>query len=430
MAVALAGVSSAQTGAPPPAAGFEFQANTNTTGAQTAPDVAARADGSFVVVWESDVSSGDDSDGTSVQVRRFAADGAPLDPAEVQVNTFTTGPQRAAAVGARPDGSFVVSWASGAVGSEDILARRFAADGTPLDPADFIANTYTSSSQSRPEVSVDAAGNFVLTWSSLGSLGNDGDGESIQARRYAADGTPLDATEFQVNTVTASNQFDPHVAFTPGGDFVVVWSTDTAVRGRRFAADGTPLDASDFDASTAGVFTFSSSVDTTSDDGFVVAWGSFAGGPEDPEIEARRFAADATPLDPTEFRVNALTAGGQIPGVVTAAPDDSFVVSFASDGSFGDDTSADSAQARQYRADGTAVEANEFQLNSYTTQAQNVPRIDILTSGDLVAVWPSQGSLGDDDDNWSVQVRRFLLRQIFADGFESGDTSAWSGTVP
>ena len=430
MVSALAGVLPAQTGAPPPPAGVEFQANTNTTGAQTAPDVAARADGSFVVVWESDVSSGDDSDGSSVQVRRFAPDGAPLDPAESQVNTLTAGPQRAAAVTARPDGSFVVTWASGAMGGEDIRARRFAADGSPLDGTDFVANTYTSGSQSRPEVSVDAIGNFVLTWSSLGSLGNDTDGDSVQARRYAADGTPLDATEFQVNTVTVSNQFDPHVAFTPGGDFVVVWSTDTAVRGRRFAADGTPLDGSDFDASTAGSFTFSSSVDTTPDDGFVVAWASFAGGPEDPEIEARRFAADATPLDPSEFRVNALTAGGQIPGEVTTAADGSFVVSFASDGSFGDDTSADSAQARSYRADGTAIEANEFQLNSYTSQAQNVPRIDILTSGDLVAVWPSQGSLGDDQDDWSVQVRRFLLRQIFADGFESGDTTAWSATVP
>jgi hypothetical protein len=410
--------------------GLEFQANTNTTGAQTAPDVAARADGSFVVVWESDVSSGDDNDGSSVQLRRFAADGAPLDPAELQVNTFTTGPQSAATVAARPDGSFVVSWASGAMGGEDIRARRFAADGTPLDPADFVANTYTTSSQSRPEVSADAAGDFVLTWSSVGSPGNDDDGSSVQARRYAADGTPLDATEFQANTVTESNQFDPHVAFTPGGDFVVVWSTDTAVRGRRFAADGTPLDAGDFDASTAGSFTFSPSVDTTPDDGFVVAWGSFAGGPQDPEIEARRFAADATPLDPGEFRVNALTAGGQIPGVVTTAPDGSFVVSFTSDGSFGDDTSADSAQARHYLPDGTAVEANEFQLNAYTTQAQNVPRVDVLPSGDLVAVWPSQGSLGDDDDDWSVQVRRFLLRQIFADGFESGDTGAWSVSVP
>ncbi len=76
--IACSQVVLAQTGAPPPPVGVEFQANINTTGAQTAPDVAARVDGSFVVVWESDVSSqgslGDDDDDWSVQVRRFALD--------------------------------------------------------------------------------------------------------------------------------------------------------------------------------------------------------------------------------------------------------------------------------------------------------------------------------------------------------------------
>ncbi len=427
--VVLAG-SPTGSDAAPPALAPEAQVNSVTSGAQTAPDVAARADGSFVVVWESDASLGDDSDDRSVQFRRYAPDGTALDPFEAQVNTLTIGFQGEAAVASRPDGSFVVAWTSGPVDGEDVRVRRFASDGTPLDAGDFIANTLVPGSQARPEIGVGAGGDFAVVWFSEGSLGNDTDGASVQARRFAADGMPLDATEFQVNTSTASNQFDPDIAVTPGGDFVIVWSSDTGVRGRRFDAAGSPLDAIDFAVSSSSVFTFSSKVDVTADDGFVVAWASFDGGPEDPEIQARRFAADATPLDPAEFQVNALSTGGQLAGNVVTAPDGSFVVSFTSDGSFGDDSSADSAQARRYRPDGSPIDATEFQLNSFTPGAQNVPRIDLLESGELVAVWPSQGSLDDDDDDWSVQERRFRVRQIFGDGFESGDTSAWSTSVP
>ena len=41
-----------------------------------------------------------------------------------------------------------------------------------------------------------------------------------------------------------------------------------------------------------------------------------------------------------------------------------------------------------------------------------------------MAVWHSEGSDGTDDSEESIQMRRFESF-IFADGFESGDTSAW-----
>jgi hypothetical protein len=51
----------------------EFQVNTYTSGNQLSPDVAIHLDGTFVVVWQSDGSPGDDSSGYSVQGRRFTS---------------------------------------------------------------------------------------------------------------------------------------------------------------------------------------------------------------------------------------------------------------------------------------------------------------------------------------------------------------------
>ena len=82
-------------------------------------------------------------------------------------------------------------------------------------------NTYTTGDQSSPSVARGAAGHFVVVWQSEGSPGTDST-DSIQARRYAPDGSPL-GDQFQVNTFTPLVQSVPEVAVDSEGDFVVVW---------------------------------------------------------------------------------------------------------------------------------------------------------------------------------------------------------------
>jgi hypothetical protein len=87
------------------------------------------ADGSFVVVWSSLGSSGSDTSGYGIQAFRVSATGAPLG-SQFQVNSYTTGDQHFPAVAADADGSFVVAWQSnGSSGGDDsgrsIQARRF-----------------------------------------------------------------------------------------------------------------------------------------------------------------------------------------------------------------------------------------------------------------------------------------------------------------
>ena len=58
--------------------GAEFQVNTYTSYSQWFPSVGMDAAGGFVVVWQSDRSSGTDTSSLSIQAQRYASDATPL----------------------------------------------------------------------------------------------------------------------------------------------------------------------------------------------------------------------------------------------------------------------------------------------------------------------------------------------------------------
>jgi hypothetical protein len=68
---------------------------------------------------------------------------------------------------------------------------------------------------------MDADGDFVVVWHSLGSGGTDTSDFSVQGQRYDAAGS-AQGSQFQVNTYTTNVQFAPSVAMDADGDFVVV----------------------------------------------------------------------------------------------------------------------------------------------------------------------------------------------------------------
>ena len=209
-------------------AGGEFLVNTYTTGYQYFPAIAANADGNFAVVW---VSSPQDGDLSGIYGKTFDASGTPLG-AEFRVNQFTTGYQWLPRVAAGGNGDFVVVWQSQGQDGDGyaVMARRFAPDGTPRDN-EFQVNQATTGDQQRAAVAADEAGDFVVTWS---SLGQDGSAEGVFARRFGNAGQPL-GDEFLVNTYTTGSQTWPRVAMDVKGNFIVAWQSD--------AEDGSDLGA-------------------------------------------------------------------------------------------------------------------------------------------------------------------------------------------
>jgi len=207
----IAGQRFASSGAP---LGPEFRVNTFTPGAN-APSVARDASGGFVVVWENVVQDGS-FDG--VYGQRYAASGVPLGP-EFRVNTVTTDYQNGSEVATDASGNFVVVWHSyaplGAV-FHGIFGQRFANSGLPLGP-EFRVNTTTGNAiWLYPSVASDSSGNFVVAWDYVGD---------VFGQRFASSGVPM-GPEFRVNTHTTSFQFVPSVGVDAAGAFIVVWTSN------------------------------------------------------------------------------------------------------------------------------------------------------------------------------------------------------------
>lgn len=203
--------------------GGELAVNTYTTGSQADPAVAMTPTGEFVIAWPGAGST----DPSGIFARRFDATGAPAGD-EFPVNTYTTGFQQRASVDLAADGSFVVVWTSPDEDGDGVFARRFNVNGTPAG-GQFQVNTYTTSDQSQGHVSIGADGTFVVVWRDgppFSGDGRDGSSTGVFGRRYDATGTPLGG-EFMVNTYTTSYQGFPSVAHDASSSFLVAWLSDS-----------------------------------------------------------------------------------------------------------------------------------------------------------------------------------------------------------
>ena len=200
--------------------GAELAINGYTTGDQRRPTVAPLADGAFVVSWESEGSPAD-SEGTGVIARRFAADGSPTS-GDVQVNATTSGDQGRPGVSSSADGRFLVVWQQDTGGDLDVYARRFDATGAAV-AGELRVDPGLAGSQSRPAAALDFGANTMVVWESTTSTGSDDSQTSVQARLVGPGGALVDDA-FQVNTYTPNDQYAAVVAGSGAGDFVVVWS--------------------------------------------------------------------------------------------------------------------------------------------------------------------------------------------------------------
>jgi hypothetical protein len=304
--------------------GAEFRVNTYTTANQYFPDVSSDSAGNFVIVWSS---SAQDGSSYGVFGQRYASSGAPLGP-EFRVNAYTTDAQRLPQVAADSAGNFVVVWESllqdGAY--EGVFGQRYAASGSPLG-SEFRVNTYTTNAQDRASVASNASGNFVVVWV---SAQQDGSVRGIFGQRYAASGTPL-GPEFRVNTYTTNHQRAPDVALDAAGNFVVVWSSYTqdglnyGIFGQRFVSSGAPL-GPEFRANTYTTATqLRAAVASDPNGDFVVVWRSYAQDGSNYGVFGQRFAVSGAPLGP-EFRVNTFTTNSQFRPAVTSGASADFVV--------------------------------------------------------------------------------------------------------
>ncbi len=208
---------------------------------------------------------------------------------------------------------------------------------------------------------------------------------------------PENLGEFRVNTFTNSNQFSSSVATDSVGNYVVVWTSTgqdgsgLGVYAQRYNRFGIPQGA-EFRVNTPTIGDqktagFGRAVAMNNDGSFVVTWaGQDANGFG---IFAKRFDANGV-AQGSEFQVNTFTTGAQDEPAIAVDNNGNFLISWQSNGQ---DGSALGVYARRYDASGNPL-SGEFRANTFTNNNQFTPSVAMDDSGDAIIVWASRGQDG------------------------------------
>jgi hypothetical protein len=163
--------------------------------------------------------------------------------------------------------------------------------------------------------------------------------------------TPVIIEEFKVNTTTYEAQIAPVIAMDDNGDFVIAWSSK------------------DQDGNGYGIY-------------------------------AQRYTAGAVAVGP-EFQVNTYTMGDQNDPFIAMNSTGEFVITWSS---FDQDGNGNGVYAQRYNSMGIA-QGGEFQVNTFTTNAQFNPSVAMNDAGGFVITWTSDSE--GHDENWGVYAQRY-----------------------
>jgi Ca2+-binding RTX toxin-like protein len=403
--------------------GSEFLVNTTTADRQDDPTITALADGRFVVAWTDWSASGGDTSSFAVRAQVFNADGS-KSGAEFLVNTTTAAGQSEPTITALPDGRFVVAWqdfsqSGGDTSSFAVRAQAFNADGSPSG-SELLVNATTTNSQFEPTITALADGRFVVAWEDNSQSGGDTSFTAVRAQVFNADGSKSGA-ELQVNTTTASEQFEPTITALPDGRFVVAWVDNSqsaddpsswAVRAQVFNADGSKSGAEFLVNTTTTSDQSDPTITALADGRFVVAWvdNSQSGGDTSLHaVRAQVFNADGSKAG-AEFLVNTTTTFQQFDPTITALADGRFVVAWRDNSQSGGDTSDSAVRAQVFNADGSKSGA-EFLVNTTTASSQFDPTITALPDGRFVVAWVDNSQSGGDTSLVAIRGQIFDPRE-------------------
>ncbi|HBC08801.1 MAG TPA: hypothetical protein DC046_14660, partial [Rhodospirillaceae bacterium] len=225
--------------------GAEFAVAVNQGGGtqQDQHEVATLSNGNFAVAWRTDdIASGDNDGNGGIGLRIFGPDGTPV-TGDLLANTDITGHQNEPSIAALPDGGFVVSWSTNDATADGagtaIRAQRFDAAGAKVG-TEFTVNENTAGNQQQSAIAADGDGNLVAVFRQSDPVGATADNTEIGARvisfgldgkTYVEDGAPLvvdsgitltdiDSATLDGATVTITTAFEANtdiLSFTPVG---------------------------------------------------------------------------------------------------------------------------------------------------------------------------------------------------------------------
>ena len=214
-------------------------------------------------------------------------------------------------------------------------------------------------------------------------------------------------TEFQVNSFTTGRQYFAGVAAAANGAFVVVWTGAgqdgdfTGVFGQRFDSAGMKS-GGEFQINT---FTpgneMYAQVGAEPDGDFVVVWNRRPALGE-ADVFGQRYSSAGIKLG-SEFQVNSYTTNAQYYPAVSVDGDGDFVVVWTSYFQDGGSTEGPGVFGQRFSSSGDKV-GLEFKVNTYTQGAQKTVAIGMESNGDFVVSWDSPN---DADSSFGVRAQRW-----------------------
>ncbi|MCB2182473.1 MAG: Ig-like domain-containing protein [Desulfobulbaceae bacterium] len=330
----------------------------------------------------------------TVSLLLFAVTVSTIQAAEILVNQTTSGSQFGIKVAANNSGDIVTAWTDWEYDTDDsviryaIVCRLFDRSGVPRTN-EILVHSYTPVLDepygNLTSVAMDESGNFIVLWQM-----NDGDDDGIFARRFDSTGTPL-GTAFQVNDSSDNSQTVGKAAMDAAGNFVIVWYDFTLpsthhIQARLFAADGTPRGAS-FQVDQSGPAATHPAVDMGPDGSFVVTWTN-GGSLED--IMARRYDENGLAVS-DEFIVNTYTDYGQQLSSVALDNAGNFIIAWQ--GHPGYPTSANDVFFQRFDNQGNFL-GSETRPGVVQVLSNDFPHVASDIYGNFMVVWASDGFSG------------------------------------
>jgi hypothetical protein len=303
--------------------------------------------------------------------------------AEFQVNTYTTNEQKGAAIAMDAAGNFVVVWSSyGQDGSSNgVFAQRFDPNRNSAGE-EFQVNATSSGNQKEPAVAMDAAAGFVVAWQ--GPRAIEDANEDIFAQRFDPNGLRL-GDEFRVNSNTSDEQLYPAVAMNNNGSFIIVWESmnipeegNKAICGQLYDSTGVEFGAEFVINAEASVCRYPD-VAADANGNFAVAW---MRDKSSNSIMARLYNADGS-AGSDAFEVSTIKFSSVTQPSIAMDAIGSFVVAWDGDPNL---ASLDDIHARLYEPNGTAA-GEQFVVNTTAAGPQCYPQVAMNDQQGFMIAW-------------------------------------------
>ena len=370
--------------------------NTIMSGRGSHQAVSVDSNGNYVVVW---TSLNQDGSGQGVYARRFDSTGTPI-TGEVLVNATTNSDQQWASVVSAADGTFVVTWTDLNGSDEDVVYRRFSANGTAIT-GEIGVNTTTSGSQANSSIAMNrATGDFVIVWEGNGTQTGEEDSNGIFGQRFDSAGAAVGG-EFRVNSVTTGGQSDAAVSMNASGDFVVSWDDGDGFHFQRFDNTGAEQGGrvTVDNSSVAG----NGSIAMHSDGSLVVVWREGATGARDTFVQ--RFNNSGVAAS-TVQTVAMSTNNNQTDPSIAMDSTGAFVVVWEGEGTLAGQEDTSGVFVRKFDSNATAI-SNEFRVNETTAGVQGRASAAMLDTNNFVVVWSGNGDQTGQTDSIGVFAQQF-----------------------